>query len=399
MQRVLHRLRDGGHRRPRAARRARRPEAGAPPDALRDVRRRLPSRPRLLQVLARRRRRHGPVPPARRHRDLRHLGAPRAAVGDARAAGPRAGQLRLAGQRRRRGHAVHRVPDRAAGAWRWSATSTRTPSTSTPTTTAAPRSRRSCRRGSRTCWSTAPPASRSAWPPTSRRTTSREVADGALWALEHPDATREELLDALRRAHQGPRLPQRRADRRPRGHRAGLPHRPRLDHPARRRRDRRGQQGPHLPGHHRAALHGQPGQPRAEDRRARRLRQGAGHRRRARRLLLPHRPAAGRRTQARRRGPGGAEQPAQAHRAADQLLRQHAGAGRRRAAHADPRPVRLQLGDPPDRGHPAADPLPAAPRPSAAPTSARSGQGARHARRRDRADPAQARRRRRPRRA
>ena len=51
----------------RAARRPRRPQAGAPPGALRDVRRRLPARPRLLQVRARRRRRDGPVPPARRH--------------------------------------------------------------------------------------------------------------------------------------------------------------------------------------------------------------------------------------------------------------------------------------------------------------------------------------------
>ncbi|CAM5733083.1 DNA gyrase subunit A [Streptomyces badius] len=40
------------------------------------------------------------------------------------------------------------------------------------TTTAATRSRRSCRRASRTCWSTAPPGSRSVWRPTSRRTTS-----------------------------------------------------------------------------------------------------------------------------------------------------------------------------------------------------------------------------------
>ena len=167
----LHRLRDGGHRRPRAARRTRRPQAGAPPGALRDVRRRLPARPRLLQVLARRRRRDGSVPPARRHRDLRHPGPARAAVGDARAADPRPGQLRLAGQRLRRRDALHRVPDGAAGAWRWSATSTRTPSTSSPTTTAAPRSRRSCRPASPTCWSTARPASRSAWPPTSRRTT------------------------------------------------------------------------------------------------------------------------------------------------------------------------------------------------------------------------------------
>ena len=47
----------------------------------------------------------------------------------------------------------------------------RRPSTSSRTTTVARRSRPSCRRGSRTCWSTARPASRSAWPPPSRRTT------------------------------------------------------------------------------------------------------------------------------------------------------------------------------------------------------------------------------------
>ena len=40
-----------------------------------------------------------------------------------------------------------------------------------PTTTTRSRSRSSCRRASRTCWSTARPASRSAWRPTSRRTT------------------------------------------------------------------------------------------------------------------------------------------------------------------------------------------------------------------------------------
>jgi len=35
----------------------------------------------------------------------------------------------------------------------------------------------------------------------------REVADGALWALEHPDATREELLEALMERIQGPDFP------------------------------------------------------------------------------------------------------------------------------------------------------------------------------------------------
>ena len=80
---VLPRLRDERHRRPRAARRPRRAQAGAPPRPLRDVRRRLPTGPRLEQVLPRRRRRDGSVPPARRLRDLRHPGPARAAVGDA----------------------------------------------------------------------------------------------------------------------------------------------------------------------------------------------------------------------------------------------------------------------------------------------------------------------------
>ena len=43
---------------------------------------------------------------------------------------------------------------------------------SSRTTTRRKRSRSSCRRASPTCWSTAPAASRSAWRPTSRRTTS-----------------------------------------------------------------------------------------------------------------------------------------------------------------------------------------------------------------------------------
>ena len=104
------------------------------------------------------------------------------------------------------------------------------------------------------------------------------------------------------------------------------------------------------------------------------------------------------RAQARRRRAGGAQQPVQAHRAADQLLGQHAGARRRRAAHADHRPVHLLLGDPPDRGHPAADPLPPAQGRGGRAHAARPGQGARRARRGHRADPAQPRRRRGPRR-
>ena len=48
--------------------------------------------------------------------------------------------------------------------------STSRPSISATTTTTACRSRRSCRPSSPTCWSTAPAASPSAWPPTSPRT-------------------------------------------------------------------------------------------------------------------------------------------------------------------------------------------------------------------------------------
>ena len=213
---LLHRLRDGGHRRPRAARRTRRPQAGAPPGALRDVRRRLPPRPRLLQVLARRRRRDGSVPPARRHRDLRHPGPARAALGDAGAAGPRPGQLRLAGQRLRGRDALHRVPDGAAGAWRWSATSTRTPSTSSPTTTAA--------REEPTVLPARFPnllVNGSAGIAVGMATNIpphnlREVADGRAVGAGAPRRHPRGAAGRAARADQGPRLPQRRADRRPR---------------------------------------------------------------------------------------------------------------------------------------------------------------------------------------
>ena len=71
---------------------------------------------------------------------------------------------------------------------RCSRTSTRTPSTSSRTTTRRSRSRWSSRRGCRTSWSTARPASRSAWRPTSRRTTSSEIVDGARHrCIENPD--------------------------------------------------------------------------------------------------------------------------------------------------------------------------------------------------------------------
>ena len=53
--------------------------------------------------------------------------------------------------------------------------------------TTAPRPSRSCcRRASRTCWSTAAPASPSAWRPTSRRTTSSEICTALIKLLDNP---------------------------------------------------------------------------------------------------------------------------------------------------------------------------------------------------------------------
>ena len=147
----LHRLRDVGDRRPCAAGGARRPEAGAPARAVRHVRPGLPPRPRLREVRPRRRRGHGQLPPPRRHLDLRRPRAPGPALVDALPARRRAGQLRLAGQRPGRGHAVHRVPADPAGhgdAGQHRRGDRRLPAR---TTTARTRSRWSCRRASRTC--------------------------------------------------------------------------------------------------------------------------------------------------------------------------------------------------------------------------------------------------------
>ena len=66
-----------------------------------------------------------------------------------------------------------------------------------------------------------------------------EVAEAAQWALAHPEATPRGDARGVPRAGEGPRLPHRRAHRRPQGHRGRLPHRPRLGHDARRGRGRR----------------------------------------------------------------------------------------------------------------------------------------------------------------
>ena len=110
----------------------------------------------------------------------------------------------------------------------------------------------------------------------------REVAAGALWSLENPDADARRAARGAHGAHPRPRLPDRCADPRHPRHPRGVPHRSRLDHDAR-RRQRRGDPGPHLPRHHRAAVPGEPRQRRGEDRGPRPRRQDHRHRRHPRR--------------------------------------------------------------------------------------------------------------------
>ena len=150
----------------------------------------------------------GQLPPARRHRDLRRAGAHGAGLLAALPAGRRPRQLRLARRRRRGGHALHRVPAAGARGRAARASSARRPSTSARTTTARGSSRSCCRRASRTCSSTAPPASRSAWRRTSRRTTSARWSTRCIALIDDPRARDQ----GPAQAHQGPRLPDRRPD-------------------------------------------------------------------------------------------------------------------------------------------------------------------------------------------
>ena len=384
---LVPRLRDERHRRARAARRPRRPQAGAPPRAVRDVRRRLPARPRLLQVRPRRRRRHGQrtTRTATPRSTTPWCGWPSRGRCATRWSTARATSARRA-----------TTPPRPCGTpsagwrrwpWRWSATSTRRPSTS------------SDNYDGRTQEPTILPSrfpnllvNGSAGIAVGMATNIpphnlREVAEGVQWCLANPEADDEELLDALIAAGQGPGLPDRRADRGPRGHRGRLPHRPRLDHDARGRRGR-GDPGPAVPGRHRAAVPGQPGQPGAvrspswsKDGRIAGIadiRDETSGRTGQRLVIVLKRDAVAKvvlnnlykHTQLQ-----------------DDLRRQHAGAGRRRAAHAAPRRVRPALGRRTRSRSSSAGPATGCARPRSGRTSCAAAQGAGRARRGHRADP------------
>ena len=94
----------------RAARRARRPQAGAAPHPVHDVAAEPHRRRQAPQVRQGGRRRDGRLPPARRLGPLRDAGPHGPAVLAALSAGRRLGQLRLARRRSGGGDALHRVP-------------------------------------------------------------------------------------------------------------------------------------------------------------------------------------------------------------------------------------------------------------------------------------------------
>ena len=91
-----------------AARRPRRPQAGAPPRPVRHEDDGAVGDARLPQVREDRRRGDGQFPPARRRVDLRHARPHGAGLQHALSAGGRAGELRLDRRRPARGDAVHR---------------------------------------------------------------------------------------------------------------------------------------------------------------------------------------------------------------------------------------------------------------------------------------------------
>ena len=111
-----------------------------------------------------------------------------------------------------------------------------------------------------------------------------------------------------------------------------------------------------------------------------------GHPQRQRRVGQGQDPAR-HRAQARRQRQRGAEQPLQAHAAADELRREHGGPGRRRAPHAEPGPGAAGLRRAPGRGHHPAHRVPAEEGPRPGPHRRGPAQGARHDRRHHHAHP------------
>ena len=331
---VLPRLRHVGHHVPRPARRARRPQAGAPPDPLGHGGAGLPARPPLREVRPRHRRRHGQVPPARRRA---RSTTPSCAWPSPSRCATRSSTSTATSARPTSARRPSATPSAACprSPCRCSPTSTRTPSTSSRPTTASSRGARR-------------PAG-----PLPEPAGQRQPGHRGRHGHQHP-------APQPGRGHRRHRPP----DRQPRGH-ARRPHavRARARLPDRRAHHGPGRDHGRLP--HRPGLREDAGQgrDRGDGKRGGGMQivvtelpyqvSRNGHRRRIQELVDAgelegiadvNDESAGGKTnliislQAGRQRQRRAEQPVQAHAAADQLRRQHGGAGRRRAPHAQPRP-------------------------------------------------------------
>ena len=211
-------LRDERHRLARPSGRARRPQAGAPPDPLRDGGGRPAAEPAAGEVGERRRRRDEELPPAWRLGHLRHPRSHGADVLDALSARRPAGELREHRRLPGRGDALHRgTPradrDRAAPRHRRRHRRLRpqlrraTPRALGPTV-AVPEPARQRLRGDRRRHGDQHPAAQP------RRGDRRGGGDD-----RRPGHQRR----APEQARQGPRLPDRRDHPRPRGDPRGVP--------------------------------------------------------------------------------------------------------------------------------------------------------------------------------
>ena len=209
-----------------------------------------------------------------------------------------------------------------------------------------------------------------------------EVIDATIHVLAQPRG-HPRRPDAIR---QGPGLPHRRPHPGPPGHPRRLPHRPGLDQDAGRGRDRgEPRRRPHRG--HRVPVPDLGRGDRAEDRRPGHGRASSTASASSERLGRPGAPP-GHRAQARRQRQRGAQQPLQAHAAADQLRRQHGGPGRRGAPHPEPGPGALRTTSTTrSRWSPGASEFRLRKAREPGPHRRGSAQGHRHARRRHRRHP------------
>ena len=270
-------------------------------------------------------------------RDLRHPRAHGPGLQHARPAGRRPGQLRLRGRRPARGHALHRGPPHPRSASIIMADIEKDTVDFQPDLRRqlAP-SRWSCPPRSPTCWSTAPPASRSGMATNIPPHNLGEVVDALPFLLENQDLTPDERLEGVMERIPGPDFPTaglifgragiRQAYRTGRG---SVVMRARAEIET-----RQGRQG--VDRRHRDPLPGEQGAPHREDRRAGARQEARRHRRHPRRERPPRACASWSTCSKGEPAQVHPEQPLQAHPAAGHLRHHHARHRRPAAADAEP---------------------------------------------------------------